>query len=71
MTFEQEVAFDFDYEFTPGEPQTYDYPGDGPEVRITKVRLNGKEIPDGCLTAEQEQEMIDYVLDCVFDYDPN
>ena len=62
MTLEQEVAFDFDFKYTPGEPATRDYPGDGPEVEITKVRLNGVEIPLSAITAQMYDEMIEHVV---------
>ena len=63
MTISTETAFDFDFKYTPGEPATRDYPGDGPEVEITAVRLNGVKIPVEALTAEQQEEMVQHVLE--------
>ncbi|GAB2547175.1 hypothetical protein [Spirosoma aerophilum] len=63
MTLATEVPFDFDFKYTPGEPATRDYPGDGPEVEITKVSLNGVEIPLKAITHEMEQQMIEHVLE--------
>lgn len=63
MTLEKEVPFDFDFKYTPGEPQTRDYPGDGPEVEILKVRLNGVEIPLSAITEQMQQEMVEQVLE--------
>lgn len=62
MTLAAEVPFDFDFKYTPGEPATRDYPGDGPEVEITKVRLNGVEIPLSAITAQMYDEMIEHVV---------
>lgn len=62
MTLAAEVPFDFDFKYTPGEPATRDYPGDGPEVEITTVRLNGVAIPLEAITAEMQSQMIDEVL---------
>lgn len=63
MTYATETAFDFDFKYTPGEAPTRDYPGDGPEVEITAVRLNGVKIPVEALTAEQYEEMVQHVLE--------
>lgn len=63
MTFDKEVSLDFDFKFTPAEPATRDYPGDGAEVDITKVRMNGVEIPIAALTTQMVEEMIEQVLD--------
>ncbi len=45
MTFKKETPFDLEFTYSPGEKATRDYPGSGPEVEITKVLLNGVEIP--------------------------
>ena len=63
MTLQTEVPFDYEYDYEPGEPATYDYPGCGPEVRITKVKLNGVDIPLTAITSEMYDEMIEQVLD--------
>lgn len=63
MTLATEVPFNFDFKYTPGEAPTRDYPGDGPEVEITKVSLNGVEIPLKAITPEMEQQMIEQVLE--------
>jgi hypothetical protein len=63
MTLATEVPFDFDFKYTPGEAPTRDYPGDGPEVEITKVSLNGVEIPLKAITPEMEQQIIEQVLE--------
>ncbi len=62
MTLEKEVPFDFDFRYTPGEAATRDYPGDGPAVEITTVRLNGVSIPLEAITSEMYNEMIDHVV---------
>ena len=63
MTLTTETPFDFDFKYTPGEPAERDYPGSGAEVEITKVRLNGVEIPLAAITPEMEQQMIEQVLE--------
>ncbi|GAA4464785.1 hypothetical protein GCM10023189_44520 [Nibrella saemangeumensis] len=63
MTLEKEVPFDFEYNYTPGEPADYDYPGYGPEVEITTVRLNGVELPANAISQEMYDEMIEQVLE--------
>lgn len=63
MTMTTETPFDFDFKYTAGEPADRDYPGSGAEVEITKVRLNGVEIPLSAITDEMEQEMINHVLE--------
>ncbi|WP_018619757.1 hypothetical protein [Spirosoma luteum] len=63
MTLEKEVLFDFEFTYTPGEAPTRDYPGDSPEVRIVKVRLNGVEIPLSAITEQMQQEMIEQVIE--------
>ncbi len=60
LTFQAESAFEFDYSYTPGEAPTYDYPGSNPEIEITKVRLNGIEIPIKAITGEMYENMIEY-----------
>ncbi len=62
MTLDKEVAFDFDFKYIPGELATRDYPGDKPEVEITKVRLNSVEIPLNAITDEMLNEMVEQVL---------
>lgn len=61
LTFHAESAFEFDYSYTSGEAPTYDYPGSNPEIEITKVRLNGVEIPIKAITGEMYEDMIEYV----------
>lgn len=63
MTLETEAPFDFDFTYEPGEPQTYDYPGSGPEIRITAVRLNGVEIPFAAVTPALYDQMIEHVIE--------
>jgi hypothetical protein len=63
MTFCAEVPFDYDFKYTPGGAATRDYPGDGPEVEILKVRLNGIEIPISAITTEQYDQMVDQVIE--------
>ena len=63
MTLATETSFDFDFKYNPGEPAERDYPGSWAEVEITKVRLNGVEIPLSAITAEMEQQMIEHVLE--------
>jgi hypothetical protein len=63
MTFATEVPFDFDFNYTPGERPERDYPGSGPEVELTKVRLNGVEIPMTAITEQMHQQMIEQVLE--------
>lgn len=63
MILETEVPFDFDFKYTPGESPTYDYPGSGPEVEITKVWLNGFEIPLSVVTSDMQDAMIELVLE--------
>lgn len=58
-----QLDFDYDFTFTPGEPASRDYPGSGPEVDITTVRLNGIEIPINALTAEHYQQMVEQVIE--------
>lgn len=62
MTLATEIPFDFEYTYTPGEPATRDYPGDGPEVEIIKVLLNGVEIPLQAITTELYEEMVEQVI---------
>ena len=66
MTFSTETDLDFDFKYTPGEPATRDYPGDGPEVEIVKVRLNGVEIPLTAITGQMQQQMIEQALDTYY-----
>ncbi|GAB3220202.1 hypothetical protein [Spirosoma arcticum] len=66
MTLATEVPFDFDFKYTPGEAATRDYPGDGPEVEITTVRLNGVAIPLEAITAEMYNQMVDEVLNSYY-----
>jgi hypothetical protein len=61
MTISTETSFDFDFKYTPSTPATRDYPGDGPEVEILTVRLNGVIIPIKAITAEQYEEMVQHV----------
>ena len=61
MTYSTETAFDFDFKYTPGEPATRDYPGDGAEVEITTVRLNGVVIPIQAIAPEQYEQMVEHV----------
>ena len=63
MTLAKEVPFDFDFKYTPGEPATRDYPGDGPEVEIVKVRLNGVEIPLSAINPQMYDEMVEQVIE--------
>lgn len=63
MTLATEVPFDFDFTYTPGERATRDYPGDGPEVEIIKVRLNGIEIPLTAITPQMYEEMVEHVIE--------
>ena len=63
MTLTTETPFDFEFKYTPPEPATRDYPGDGPEVEIVKVRLNGVEIPLAAITEQMQQEMVEHVLE--------
>ena len=63
MTFTAEIDLDFDFSYIPGEAPTYDYPGSGAEVDITKVRLNGVEIPLSAITQKQYGEMVEQVID--------
>ncbi|UHG94703.1 hypothetical protein [Spirosoma oryzicola] len=63
MTLATEVPFDFDFKYTPSQPGSRDYPGDGAEVEIVKVTLNGVQIPLAAITPEMEQQMIEQVLD--------
>lgn len=63
MTIHQEAPFDFDFSYAPGEPQTRDYPGSGPEIEITKVTLNGVEIPLAAISAEMMEDMIAHVVE--------
>ena len=63
MTFPVEVPLDFDFTYMPGEPTERDYPGSGAEVEITKVRLNGIEIPLAAITAQMYEQMIEQVID--------
>lgn len=63
MTLATEAQFDFDYKYTPGEPAERDYPGSGAEVEITKVRLNGTQIPLSAITPQMYEEMVDHVLE--------
>lgn len=66
MTLATEVPFDFEYTYTPGEPATRDYPGDGPEVEIIKVLLNGIEIPLQAITTELYEEMVEQVINTYY-----
>lgn len=62
MTLATEVPFDFEFTYTPGEPATRDYPGDGPEVEITSVTLNGVKIPLEAITTAMHEQMVEQVL---------
>lgn len=66
MTLAAEVPFDFDFKYTPGEPATRDYPGDGPGVEVTSVRLNGVLIPLEAISDEMHSQMIDEVLNSYY-----
>lgn len=66
MTLATEVPFDFDFKYTPGEAADRDYPGSGPEVEITAVRLNGVQIPLEAVTEEMQNQMIDEVLNSYY-----
>ncbi|MDB5240559.1 MAG: hypothetical protein JWP57_1184 [Spirosoma sp.] len=61
MTLITETTFDFKFIYTPGEPATRDYPGSGPEVTVTEVRLNGVTIPLEAITSEMWEQMIEQV----------
>ena len=63
MKLEHEVAFSFDYTYKEGEPQTYDHPGTGPEVEITKVWMNDVDIPLGAISESLYDAMIEHVLE--------
>ena len=66
MTLTAETPFDFDFKYTPGEKADRDYPGSGPEVSITAVRMNGVQIPLEAITAEMYNQMIDEVLNSYY-----
>lgn len=59
MTLTTEVPFDFDYSYEPGEPATHDYPGSGPEIRITNVSLYGVALPLEKVDSQLLDQMID------------
>jgi len=63
MTLATEAPFDFDFTYTPGEKAERDYPGSSPEVDITKVRLNGVEIPLAAITPHMYEEMVETVIE--------
>lgn len=63
MTLATEAQFDFDFNYTPGESPTRDYPGSNAEVEITTVRLNGTQIPLSAITTSMYEEMVEHVLE--------
>jgi hypothetical protein len=63
MTLEQEVAFDFEYSYQEGERGERDYPGFPPEATITKVWLNGVEIPLKAISDTLYEQMIEAVFE--------
>ena len=63
LNFPASIELTFDFTYEPGEAPTYDYPGSNPEVDITKVRLNGEEIPLKAITEEMYEQMIEQVIE--------
>lgn len=63
LTHPASIDLDFDFTYEPGDAPTYDYPGSDPEVDITKVRLNGVEIPLNAITAQMYEQMIEQVIE--------
>ena len=60
---EAPIDFDFEFSYEKGSPATYDYPGDGPFINITKVWMNGVQIPLAAVPEHVQEDMIMKVLE--------
>ena len=63
MSIEGAVDFDFEYSYEKGCPATYDYPGDGPFISITKVWMNGVQIPLAAVPEYVQENMIQLIME--------
>jgi hypothetical protein len=55
---DREIDVEVTYCIWPGEKQTRDYPGSGPEVEIQKV-----ESKDEVITPSMEEKMVEWILE--------
>ena len=62
LTFQEKcIDLDFDYEFEKGEVASREYPGCADRVDITRVRMNGVEIPMAAVNADLYQLLLERV----------
>ena len=63
----EEIEVEVDFDFSPAEKMTHDYPGCDASVEINQVQtVDGKEIE---LSKEDEELMVEEILDWTVNYD--
>lgn len=61
VVFHNDRKYDVEFNFSPGSAQTWDYPGDPPELEVIKVEdEDGNEVP---LTEELDEQISNEIFD--------